>query len=168
MSLELIRELYDYHRWANHLLFDVARARGEEAVERDMGAQWSFPTVRRMFTHIYGADAIWLSRWKGNSLSALPGADIPSLPALRERWDALEAEQRAFVDGLADRDLARSVEYKNTQGQPFRAPLGLLLQHVTNHATHHRSEISTMLTLAGGSPPDHGINTFIVKTTGQA
>src|SRR5688500_11274946 len=104
MSLELIRGLYDYHRWANHLLFDVARARGEEAVERDRGAQWSFPTVRRMFAHIYGADAIWLSRWKGNSLSALPGADIASMLALRERWDALEAEQRAFVDGLADRD----------------------------------------------------------------
>ncbi len=133
-----------------------------------MGTQWSVPSVRRMFAHLYGADAIWLARWKGTSLATLPGSDIPSMRALRERWDALEAEQRAFVEGLAEADLARTVEYKNTTGQAFRAPLGQLLPHVPNHATHHRSEISTMLTLSGGSPPDHGITTFILKTTGQA
>ena len=33
MSLEMIRGLYDYHRWANRQLFDVALERGEEAVE---------------------------------------------------------------------------------------------------------------------------------------
>jgi len=132
-----------------------------------MGAQWSLPNVRRMFAHLYGADAIWLARWKGTSLSAIPGADIPSMAALRQRWDPLEAEQRAFVDGLSEADLARVIEYKNTEGRPFRAPLGQLLQHVPNHATHHRSEIATMLTMISGSPPDTGINTFIVATTGQ-
>src|SRR5207248_9178744 len=40
MSIELIRGLYDYHRWANHALFDIALARGDEAVEREMGPQW--------------------------------------------------------------------------------------------------------------------------------
>ena len=28
------------------------------------------------------------------------------------------------------------------------------------HATHHRSEIATMITLISGSPPDTGINTY--------
>jgi uncharacterized damage-inducible protein DinB len=28
MSVELIRELYDYHRWANRRLFDVAAGLG--------------------------------------------------------------------------------------------------------------------------------------------
>jgi uncharacterized damage-inducible protein DinB len=167
MSLELIRSLYDYHRWANRRLFEVALARGEEVVERDMGRQWSCPSIRRMFVHLYGADAIWLARWKGESPAALPGADIPSMAVLRERWDGLEARQRAFVDALAPADLTRAIDYKNTQGQGFRAPLGALLQHVPNHATHHRSEIATMLTLASGSPPDTGINTWILATTGQ-
>ena len=39
MSLEMIRGIYDYHRWANRTLFDIALARGDEAVERDMGPQ---------------------------------------------------------------------------------------------------------------------------------
>jgi uncharacterized damage-inducible protein DinB len=38
--------------------------------------------------------------------------------------------------------------------------LGPLLQHVVNHATHHRSEVATMLTIVSGSPPDTGINTY--------
>ena len=38
--------------------------------------------------------------------------------------------------------------------------LGALLLHVVNHATHHRSEAATMITLISGSPPDTGINTY--------
>ena len=44
MSSTLIRGLYDYHRWANRRLFDVAVALGEDAGTRDMGKQFSFPT----------------------------------------------------------------------------------------------------------------------------
>ena len=62
MSLQLIRGLYDYHRWANRRLFDVATALGEEPSSRDAGRQFSFPTVTRMFGHLYGADWVWLSR----------------------------------------------------------------------------------------------------------
>ncbi len=160
MTMELIRGLYDYHRWANRRLFEVAANLGDP-VTRDMGKHWSVPTVKGMFAHIYGADFIWLSRWKGGSPGRLPGdADFATLADLRARWDDLETEQRAFVHGLAEADLARPVTYKNTRGDQFKAPLGPLLQHVANHATHHRSEIATMITLISGSPPDTGLATY--------
>jgi len=160
MEMDLIRGLYDYHGWANRRLFEVAANLGD-AVTRDMGKHWSVPTVKGMFAHIYGADSIWLSRWKGGTLTRLAGdADFATLADLRAKWDALEAEQRAFVDGLAEADLARPVTYRNTQGAQFSVALGALLQHVVNHATHHRSEIATMITLISGSPPDTGINTY--------
>jgi uncharacterized damage-inducible protein DinB len=168
MSAEAMRDLYDYHRWANRRLFDEAVKRGAEAVDRDLGTHWSFPTVRRMFAHLYGADWLWLTRWKGHSPTSVAGADVPSMTALRELWDALEAEQRAFVEALTDADLRRVVEYRNTEGKPFRAPLGHLLPHVANHATHHRSEIATMLTIISGSPPDTGMNTWSLARSGQA
>ena len=161
MELELIRGLYDYHRWANRRLFDVAANLGDPAVTRDMGTHWSFPTIKGMFAHVYAADSIWLSRWKGGSPGQLQGdADFPNLDGLRAKWDVLEAEQRAFVDGLAEADLGRPVTYKNTQGTEFQMSLGPLLQHVVNHATHHRSEVATMITLISGSPPDTGIATY--------
>jgi uncharacterized damage-inducible protein DinB len=160
MTIDLIRSLYDYHRWANHRLFDVAAGLGD-AVTRDMGKHWSVPTLKGMFAHLYGADAIWLARWKGTSPSRLPGdADFATMADVRAAWDLLEAEQRAFVEGLEEADLARPVTYKNTSGEQFQVPLGPLLQHVANHATHHRSEVATMITLISGSPPDTGINTY--------
>jgi uncharacterized damage-inducible protein DinB len=161
MSAALIREHYDYHRWANHRLFDVAVGLGPGATTRDMGKHWSFPTLKGMFAHMYGADRVWLTRWKGESPKRLYGdADFTSMADLRSHWDTLEAEQRAFVEGLGDADLTRPVEYRNTEGAQFRVALGPLLQHVVNHATHHRSEAATMITLISGSPPDTGINSY--------
>ena len=163
MELELIRGLYDYHRWANRRLFDLAAGLGHAAVTREMGSHWSMPTILGTFAHLYGADFIWLARWKGSSPSRMHGpADFPTVAELRPRWDALETEQRAFVDGLSAADLARPLTYRNTEGKEFTVALGALLQHVPNHATHHRSEIATMLTLISGSPPDTGLSTYRV------
>ena len=86
---------------------------------RDMGKHWSFPTLKAMFAHIYGADAIWLARWKGESPGRLSGdADFPSMGDLRTRWDALEAEQRAFVEALGR---GRPHARRSSTGTP-RAP----------------------------------------------
>jgi uncharacterized damage-inducible protein DinB len=164
----MIRDLYEYHRWANRTLFDFAAALGEAMCARDLGPHFSHPRVTRMFVHLYGADWVWLQRWKGASPTAQPGADLTTMAAVRGLWDALEAEQKAFVETLGDTDLTRTVSYKNTEGKAFSLPLGPLLQHVANHATHHRSEVATMVTLLSGSPPDTGINTWMLMRTGQA
>jgi uncharacterized damage-inducible protein DinB len=163
MSVALVREHYGYHHWANRQLFDLAAGLGEAAT-RDMGKHWSFPTLKGMFAHIYGADLVWLTRWKGSSPTRLLGdADFASLADLRAKWDVLEADQRAFLASLGEADLTRPVVYRNTQGKEFQVALGALLQHVVNHATHHRSEAATMITLISGSPPDTGINTYRVS-----
>jgi uncharacterized damage-inducible protein DinB len=167
MSLELIRQLYDYHRWANRRLSDHVASLGDEMAGRDVGSQFSFSTIRRTLSHIYGADAIWLARWKGTSPTAVPGADIATLAALRERWDALDIEQHQFLDGLSPEDLHRPVDYKSTEGTPYRLILGLLLHHVANHATHHRSEVATMVTMLSGSPPETGMVTYELTRSGQ-
>ena len=168
MSVAMVRDLYEYHRWANHRLFDVAVALGEEACAKELGKHFSVPTLTRMFAHVYGADLNWLKRFKGTSPSESPFFDIPTMAEVRRRWDPLEAEQKAFVESLSEADLTREIHYKTSQGQPYIVELGVLLQHVANHATHHRSEIATMITLLSASPPDTGINTWILLRTGQS
>ncbi|MBI2491723.1 MAG: DinB family protein [Candidatus Rokubacteria bacterium] len=171
--LDLIRGIYDYHWWANRRLFDAARALGEAAAGREVGKQFSFPTLRGMFTHIHAADWIWLERFQGRRPDRLPDErDVPGLEALRGRWDAFEVEQRAFVGGLAAADLARPVVFQSTaypskDGGPYRLPLGPLLQHVANHATHHRSEIATMLTMVSGSAPPTDLSLYLGIASGQ-
>jgi len=167
MSVEMTRGLYDYHRWANRRLFEVATALGEDLACRDVGQQFSYPTVRRMFGHLYGADRVWLSRWTGGTLTTIPGAEFVTLASIREPWDDLERDQRAFIESLAPADLERVIEYRNMHGRLLRAPLWPLLQHVANHGTHHRSEIATMMTMISGSPPDTGINTYLLVKTSQ-
>src|SRR5262249_61503216 len=111
MSVELMRELYDYHRWANRRLFDVAAGLGE-ASTKDMGKQWSVPTIKGMFVHLCSADFIWLSRWKGVSPTRMmTDADFRTFVALRTRWDALEAERRAFVETRTAAGLSPPVRY---------------------------------------------------------
>ncbi|HUO62363.1 MAG TPA: DinB family protein [Terriglobales bacterium] len=153
MELELIRGIWDYHWWSNRKLFDEVKALGEETATKEIGRQFSFPTLKGMLAHIYGADRIWLARWKDESPTKLYGdSDFASLADLRRSWDALETEQRAFVASLGTEDLKRTLDYKATDGKPYAQPLWQLLQHVVNHATHHRSEIATMVTMTKGSP----------------
>ena len=166
--IDWVRGLYDYHWWANRRLWDVAAALGGN-VERAVGQQFSFPTLKGMFAHICGADRVWLARWKTVPPGQLLGdADFAGMADLRTQWDALEKEQREFLEGLGATDLARVVEYSNLSGTRLRAPLWKLLQHVPNHATHHRSEIATMITMISGSPPDTGINSHVLVVSGPA
>jgi uncharacterized damage-inducible protein DinB len=167
-TLETLRALYAYHWWANRRLFELTTGLGEEAAGRDIGKQFSFPTLRGMLAHLYGADFNWLARWKGQPTGPIPGGDIPTLSELRLRWEILELEQRAFVEALTPADLSRVVAYKSLDGKPLRVPLWPLLQHVPNHATHHRSELATMITMISGSPPDTGILTFHLAGASRA
>jgi uncharacterized damage-inducible protein DinB len=160
MSIDLIRELYGYHHWANRRLFEVAAGLGTEATVRDLGKHWSYPTLTRTFGHIYGADWLWLQRFNGVSPANVPGGEFETLGALRPVWDGLETEQLGYLEKLTDADLARVIGYRNSQGMQGQVALAPLLQHVVNHATHHRSEIATMITLISGSPPDTGIATY--------
>ena len=164
MAVELIRELYDYHRWANRRLFDVTAALSEEIAGREIGTQFSAPTLRGMFAHLYSTDWFYLQAWRRESTTPAPGRDAPTLVELRRWWDEVESEQRRYIDGLDEARVARVIDESTGK------TLGMLLLHVPNHATHHRSEIATMLTMVSGSPPDTGINSYYKsrQTSGPA
>ncbi len=165
MTIELIREYWAYHHWANRRLFDVVAALGDEAAGREIGKQFSESSLRALLVHMYGADWFWLETWRGRPPAVVRGDPtyglvVRSLGDLRGKWDALEGEQRKFLSDLTEADLERSLDGKTPEGQTYRRPLGMLLLHVPTHAAHHRSELATMLTMTSGSPPDTGINSY--------
>ena len=166
MGLAAVRTLYDRHWWANHTLLDVTAKLGEARAAQAVGQQFSEPSLKRLFFHIFGVDGLWLARWQGVSPTSIP--DEPaSLAELGERWVVLEGEQKAFLDGLREADVERLIDYRLLSGKAYRQPLGLLLHHVLDHGTHHRSEIATMLTMVSGSPPGTGLARFIAIRSGQ-
>ena len=77
-SLMLVRELYEYHWWANRRLFEAAVALGEKATIREMGAQFSEPTVKALFVHS-PALSVWLARWR-----RYPQTDLRTISTLAQ------------------------------------------------------------------------------------
>jgi len=169
MELERIRGSWNYHWWGNRKLFDIVSGLGEDTAARALGTQFSFPSLKGMLAHIHGADRIWLERWMGKKPVKLLGdGDFASLADLRKRWDDLEAEQHDFVDALTPSELQRVVVHTGLDGKvTFRQPLWELVQHVVNHATHHRSELATMITMVKGSPPSTDMIIYYRIASGQ-
>ena len=151
MSPAEIQQLYDYNAWANRRSLAAAEKLKPEDFIKPLGS--SFSSVRDTLAHIYGAEWIWLERFQGRSPSALPSvAQFEYLASLRECW--LEQEQRLleFVGGLTQSDLDREMEYKTLKFGIYRNPLWQSMQHVVNHGTYHRGQVTTMLRQLGAQP----------------
>ena len=151
MDLQDLRTLLDYHYWARDRLLEAVEPLTPEQFTRDMGS--SFRSIRDTLTHIYAAEWAWHSRWMGKSPTALLPSDMfPDVASLRATWAEHEAKMRSFVDGLGDAGIARVFEYTLINGQPGASPFWQMLQHVVNHASYHRGQITTMLRQVGASP----------------
>ncbi len=151
MDLSDLRILLDYHYWARDRVLDAASALMPEQLSRDLGS--SFKSVRETLVHIYSAEWAWYSRWQGTSpTSPLPSDQFPDVPAIRQLWIAHEAKMRAYVESLGPAGIARVIEYKTLNGQSGATPLWQMLQHVVNHASYHRGQVTTMLRQLGAQP----------------
>ena len=151
MTPEEIRLLYDYNAWANHRTLDACAALTPEQVTRNLGS--SFASVRDTLAHIYGAEWIWLERFQGRSPLSLPDTgQFADLAGLRNRWMEHEANLLRFVAGVTQEDLNRVLEYKTLKFGVYRNPLWQSMQHLANHGTYHRGQVTTMLRQLGAQP----------------
>jgi len=151
MTPEEIRELFAYDRWANARTLDACAALSREQFTRDLGS--SFRSVRDTVAHIIGAQWIWLERFGGRSPSSIPPGDAyPDIAALRARWSEIEQSLAAYITSLLAADLDRTLETRNVKGESFRNVLWHMLQHLANHSTYHRGQITMMLRQLGVKP----------------
>ena len=145
---QLMALLFSYNQWANRRVVGACEALTNEQFTRELGS--SFASVRDTLAHIYGAEWIWLERFGGRSPKALPPVtDFPDLAAVRARLEEMDAALLQYVEGLRAADLDRIVESTNFAGKPISGPLWSLLQHLANHSTYHRGQVTTMLRQLG-------------------
>jgi uncharacterized damage-inducible protein DinB len=151
MNQQDVRTMLDYHYWSRDRLLEAVETLTPEQYTRDLGS--SFKSVRDTLAHTYAAEWAWYSRWQGHSPTALLPADqFADVAALRSAWTDIEAKVRAYVDGLDEEGIARIIEYKLMSGQPGATPFWQMLQHVVNHASYHRGQVTTMLRQLGAQP----------------
>jgi len=167
MDLRDIQSLYAYNRWANQRMFFVLEKVSQEPFTATI--QSSFPSLRETVFHIFAAEWIWLKRWTGaspvasepvkgvsfetwktlRSAGAPPPVQLETVAELKGFCDALEQERHAFLGGLTESTLHAPLSFRDMSGTSFSKPLVELLQHVVNHGTYHRGQVTTLLRQTG-------------------
>jgi len=143
--------LVDFHYWARDRMLDAVDGLTSDQYARDLGS--SFRSVRDTVVHIYAAEWIWYMRWLGTSPSALVTVDqFPDIAAIRNAWTELEGKVRAFVSALDEDGVTRVMPYTLLSGVSSTSPFWQMIQHVVNHASYHRGQVTTMLRQLGAAP----------------
>jgi uncharacterized damage-inducible protein DinB len=169
---------YQYHYWAHHrILATAARVTPEQyAAPTDFGI--GFKSLRATLVHTLDAEWGWRRAFQNHYVpvdavrETLPPAkpwddieltevDLPTLDALKERWQVEEGDMRAYLGGLDDSDLNGIVRYMIPGGIVRERVLWHCLIHVVNHGTQHRSEAAALLTSYGYSPGDMDFTVFL-------
>lgn len=159
-----IQLLANYNQAMNLKMFDAAFQLSDEALRQDRGA--FFSSIVGTINHIAVADSIWLQRlsvifdpsWEiaqtsylllirtVHSLDGMLFDDIKQLQEYRIFLDELILKLSHLLN---DDLLAQHVTYQDMKGNLYQKELHSLLMHFFNHQTHHRGQVSTLLTQAG-------------------
>lgn len=149
-AVELLRLQAAYNRWMNARLYDVCAAMSDDERKRDLEA--FFRSIHGTFNHLLLTDRVWLGRLQDRpfpvaSLDQELHADYDALLAQRAGTDA---EICALVDELVEEDLARIISYTSIVTRtPNALPLGVVLTHLFHHQTHHRGQITALISRLG-------------------
>ncbi len=161
MTPSLCALMAEYNRWMNQRLYEAASKLSADEVAKDRGA--FFGSILGTLNHIAVADLLWLHRLVKlpdfaaiqSEVSRFPtpktlteplAGSLASLAELRVNIDEVVVELASLVN---DDLLGSTVYYSNVAGQRQAKKLGLLLQHLFNHQTHHRGQATTLLFQAG-------------------
>ena len=135
-----------------------------ETLWTDKGA--FFGSILGTLNHLMVGDLIWLNRLNGHPnhsevFKALrPLMDFTSPTKLTQilydnKEDFIENRKMLdemiiqFVEETNEIDYSEAIRYINTKGDAFSKSFSMLLLHLFNHQTHHRGQVTTLLTQIG-------------------
>jgi uncharacterized damage-inducible protein DinB len=141
-------ELFRHNLWANLELFDACASLDDARL--DATAPGVFGSIRTTLRHIVVNEERYLAALEQGPLPAgNPAAPMPSLAELRAR---VQASGEGLI-AVASQGLDAQVLRGEFNGQPYTMPAAVPLIQAINHATEHRAQIATVLTLQGVEPP---------------
>ena len=140
-----------FHAGANDRILTTATGLADEELRRpavlDHGS--AFDTLR----HLVDVDWSWRQFSIGNDVGETyvwdHGSALDDLPALHAFCVDEDARLRTYVESLDE----AALNEPPADGDP-REPRWLVVAHIVNHGTQHRSELAHYLTGTGHSPGD--------------
>ena len=165
-----------YNEWMNANVYAPAGRLSEQEFLADKGA--FFKSVCGTLNHIMVADIIWLKRFAQHPAAhsalepvrklakpkTLDQVLYTRLTALSEQRKMLDAVIKAWADSLSEADLDHMLNYTSTEDVEFNRPMASLLMHFFNHQTHHRGQVTTLLSQMG---QDVGVTDLVMLIPDQ-
>lgn len=153
--------LATYNQWMNAKIYEAAGRLSAEERAKDRGA--FFGSILGTLNHILVGDTIWLKRFATLPSCRTSLCEVNDLPdpsslnqilfedfaALSERRVWLDSLIIHWVDELSDDELEVVLSYRTTKGVPVSKRFSSLVLHFFNHQTHHRGQVSALLSQAG-------------------
>lgn len=142
-----------YNQWMNQKLYALCAGLTDEQRKADQKA--FFKSIHGTLNHILLADKVWLGRFTGHpflvkSLDQILYENFSELRHEREQTDTRILHwARELTAGQLENDL---VFHSITKKGRRRCKLWMAATHYFNHQTHHRGQLTTLLSQNGIDP----------------
>lgn len=159
MLARQIQTLASYNRWMNDKLYAACAELSDE--ERKADRRAFFKSIHGTLNHILLADRVWFGRFvnkpfKVKSLDQELYADFGELRAERA---ALDQDIEGWAQSVTDEQLAAPLRFASIlRPDPLEFDLWVCVTHFFNHQTHHRGQVTTLLTQCG---KDYGVTDLV-------
>lgn len=159
--IEQIALMATYNQWMNRKVYDTAHQLSHAALMEDRRA--FFGSILGTLNHLMLGDTVWLKRFAQHpagygALAPLTAIATPTdlkqlaFANLGELWTHRAWLDQLIIDWagtLKESELDQRLRYHNMRGTAADKPFFGLLVHFFNHQTHHRGQVTTLLTQAG-------------------
>ncbi len=142
-----------YNRWMNERLYAICATLTDEERKSDAGA--FFHSIHGTLNHILLADRSWMARFAGGSvvytsLDQELYADFSELQREREQDDN---RITMWATALSVDTVMRPLSFRGITSPEVRTyPFWLVVTHFFNHQTHHRGQVTALLSQRGIDP----------------
>ena len=150
-----------YNDWMNAKVYEAARSLTDEELSVDRQA--FFGSILGTVNHLVAGDTVWLQRFARHPANYLALKPIQQLPVPQSLDQLLFSDIRelsahrvwldqvivAWSRSIKASDLDYSLSYTSMKGAPADRNFYGLVMHFFNHQTHHRGQVTTLLTQSG-------------------
>lgn len=146
-------QLYDFHKWSNARVFNRLKELPHDMYTNEIESV--FPSISHVMVHIYLTDALWLKVIKQDPFESIMTylAKVQqeslnrSIEELESMYSNLAKEYESFLNVDLYTEKVFTIEHPvfgKLETNVFE-----LIQHVANHGTYHRGNITAMLRQQG-------------------
>lgn len=139
----------EYNRWMNEKLYAGAARLPDELRKRDLGA--FFQSIHATLEHILRVDTLWLTRFRGEPVVPATGGGLlqPDFDALRVARASCDQRLIEWAATLTSDWMAKPYRWTTVEGPVLTLPGYAVVAQIFNHQTHHRGQVTTLLTQHG-------------------